>query len=241
MLDVAELAYECRGERVVRRLVTATSVPQPGVVVVPDVELEERAYDDPGWPATADVLAASLPGAAVLLGIGPRFSPSHMVDEIGTAARAFRKDPRCDGRVAIVGFGLGGSLAVTATAHEPRVSAVVAMGAAADLPRAGFGSASSLRRLVEAGLADPTDHASWRREFISQSPSHHLARLEGRPFLVVHGAADEEIPLLHARELASVPTSQMHVLPTAGHRLRMHPAAIEVAATFLGALFSAQP
>ena len=238
MIEVTSLALPSRGAQLTRRLAVPAGDPVPGVVLCPDVETESLGEDDPGWTGLADQLAGSLPAAVLLTEPGPAFSPAGMVGETRAAVKALRDDARCDGRVAVAGFGLGAASAVVAAAGEIRVCGIVALGGVADLPRARFGTDGHLERLRDAGLADPPDPARWRREFISHSPVHHLAKLQGRPFLVVHGAADTTVARAEADVLAERGGGTLHVLPTAGHPLRRNPAAFETMVGFLREVFA---
>ena len=238
MIEVTSLALPCRGAQVTRRVAVPPGDPFPGVVLCPDVETDPPGEEDPGWTGLADQLAGSLPAAVLLTEPGPGFSPAGVVAETRAAVKALRDDSRCDGRVAVAGFGLGAAWAVVAAAGETGVSGVVALGGVADLPRARFGTDGHLERLRAAGLADPPDPARWRREFISHSPVHHLAKLQGRPFLVVHGAADTSVARAEAEALAERGGGRLHVLPTAGRPLRRNPAAFETMVGFLREVFA---
>ena len=112
------------------------------------------------------------------------------------------------------------------------------LGAASDLAQAGYGTEAHLDRLRRAGVADPLDAPAWRREFIAHSPVHHLGRVEDRPLLVVHGAADAEVPVTHADVLGASARARRQVLPTAGHRLRRHAVAEDTLVEFLREVFS---
>lgn len=236
MLEVVEVSFRVGQAEVERRLVARSEGPHLGVVLCPDLETTAPEEGDPGWPGTADGLAEAVPATLLTVRAGPGYSPAAMVAEVRAAVRYLRSDHRTHGSVAVVGFGLGAAAAVVAGATDFRVRAVACLGAVGDL--AGYASAPRLEELRSAGLADPEDEPVWRREFIAQSPLRHVGRLEGRPFLVVHGAADTEVPVSQVEELARLGGGRIEVLPTAGHRLRDHPVALEKVIDFLAGLAS---
>ena len=237
MLEISFVELPCGEERVERRLSAPEGDVFPGVIVCPEVEEPPDPDRDPGWPGLADHLAASVPAAVLLASGTPRYSPAAFVEEARAAVRALAKDERCDGRVALVGFGLGAAAALVVSSSEARVKGVAALGAAADPSEAGFGSADHLVRLREAGLAAPADPAAWRREFIAHSPVRQLSRVSRVPVLVVHGAADDVVPLRHGKALAAATCGELRVLPSAGHDLRRSRAAVEHVVEFLRRLF----
>jgi uncharacterized protein len=104
------------------------------------------------------------------------------------------------GHIAVVGYSLGGYIALLTAAGEPRVRAVV-LAASGDLPT---GSWSTLLRTI----ADPTAA---------------VKALAGRPLLMLHGRSDRTIPPAQAERLfkaASEPKEirwydSGHVLPPA--------------------------
>jgi len=67
---------------------------------------------------------------------------------------------------------------------------------------------------------------------VALDPLGAAADLGTRSLLVMHGAADTEVPVADARALsAAAPGSELRVIPGAGHWLRADP---RVVATLLG-------
>ena len=236
VVDAEELSFSYAGGSETVRLARPPGASSHGVVLVSDIEAASGDDADPGWPGLADRLADAVPACVAVVSLTPSYSPSAVVARVRAVARALRLDPRSDGTVSVIGYGLGGAAAVVAAALEPIVAGVAALATPVDLPQAGYGSDGHLATMRSAGHADPADPSAWRREFIAQSPVHHLSRLVGRPILVVHGAADTEVAPAQSEILARATGNKVRVLPTAGHRLRHNPVAIDLVIEFLKVL-----
>ncbi|MFI5042209.1 MAG: alpha/beta hydrolase family protein, partial [Acidimicrobiales bacterium] len=67
-------------------------------------------------------------------------------------------------------------------------------------------------------------------ELRAMDPLASARAIPPRPLLIVHGSADEEVPLVDARALADAAEGHcdLRVVPMAGHRLRHDPRAIAV-------------
>lgn len=128
------------------------------------------------------------------------------------------------GRVGLVGFSFGAGTALLAAAGEPAIGAVVA-----DSP---FARASDL---IEQETARKTPFPRWLVPFFVPA-ADLLARLAygidlreavpeaaaaqlTYPLLIIHGEADQRIPVSHALRVhaASPPGSQLWTLPGVGH------------------------
>jgi pimeloyl-ACP methyl ester carboxylesterase len=123
------------------------------------------------------------------------------------------------GAVGVLGLSVGGSAAIHAAAHDPRIAAVATVGAFADPadPRATIGRrwwvlAPGLPlafRLVERRIGI---------RFRSVAPERVIGRARAR-FLLVHGAEDAVVPVRHARRLAAAAgaAARTWILPGRGH------------------------
>ena len=117
------------------------------------------------------------------------------------------------------GFGLGGALAIVAAANGVAASAVIA-----DSP---FASAREQLRWRWPRLPEHLFRAAcWvaRRLYDADAdsllPVDAITRLESTPVLLVHGEADDQMPVEHALNIAAATTSDRHQLwtvPGAGH------------------------
>ncbi|HEY7437879.1 MAG TPA: alpha/beta fold hydrolase [Acidimicrobiia bacterium] len=136
----------------------------------------------------------------------------------------------------IVGTGVGGTLAIVTAARDRRVQGVAALGGQASLDDWARDSNRFLehcRRMdVIRSTGFPRDAQAWAREIRQLDAVGAAGRLAPRPFLLLHGSDDELVPVSDARKLADAHgDAELHVVPTAGRRLRHDPRAI---ATLLG-------
>ena len=86
----------------------------------------------------------------------------------------------------------------------------------------------------------PPDPAAWGRRFAELSPLEAATRIAPRPLLLIHGEADEVVPIADARALfeAGFGNADLRIVAGAGHRLRHDPRAI---ATLIGWLTRQSP
>jgi pimeloyl-ACP methyl ester carboxylesterase len=144
-----------------------------------------------------------------------------------------------DGRIWLIGFGLGGAAALRVAAGDHRVAGVAVLAAPADLTAWVADRRAVLDRCRRSGAIRtagfPEDEETWGAEIVALRPLEAAGELRGRPLLVVHGTADDEVPAAAARALAdaAAPTGpvDLRVVPGAGHWLRADP---RVVATLIG-------
>jgi uncharacterized protein len=209
------------------------------VVVLHGLPLEAEAATVIGanLPALADRLAAESAWrvmAGCLRGVGPSggdFSLQGWLDDIASLV-----DHACtlvDGpAVRLVGFGISGTLALCHGAGDDRVGGVACLGAVS--------SFSAWARQVDGVLefargvgvvrsdGFPADVAAWASPFTGLDPLRAVQDMAPRPVLIVHGTADEGVPMTDARALADAggAGAELRLVQGAGHRLRADPRAI---------------
>ena len=99
--------------------------------------------------------------------------------------------------------------------------------------------AGCLARWREIGIvrdpAFPPDTATWADGFREVAPVDHIGRVAPRPILILHGDADEVVPVAHARRLydAADEPKQLAVVPDGLHRLRVDERAMTMALDWL--------
>lgn len=153
-----------------------------------------------------DVLAFDFRGegesddGAVTFGVDERWDVLGAVGE----ARARGAD-----RVGVIGFSLGASAALRAAAASTDIDAVVAESSYADLRTA-------LRHELETRDHIPglvSDHALWLLETLGAfdideaPPVEVVGRIAPRPILLIHGTADETVPLTDSDRLLAAASS----------------------------------
>jgi dipeptidyl aminopeptidase/acylaminoacyl peptidase len=135
----------------------------------------------------------------------------------------------------LLGFSGGAAVSVYTAAHDPRVSSVVTCACPADfrLLSQRKGSLNSIQRFRQIGVIRDRDFPpsieEWERGFDIISPIKWIDKISPRPLLLVHGDADELIPLEHAHKLyqkAKEP-KELKIMPGAKHKMRLEKAAMD--------------
>ncbi len=146
-------------------------------------------------------------------------------------------------RFCLLGFSGGAAVSVYVAAHDSRVSSLVACACPAD-----FGSLpgketapSAIQHFREIGaIRDdnfPPSIEEWLRGFEVISPIHLIDKISPRPLLLVHGDADEVVPLEQAHRLyqkAKEP-KELAIIPGAKHKLRLEETAMATVLDWLKA------
>jgi dipeptidyl aminopeptidase/acylaminoacyl peptidase len=146
-------------------------------------------------------------------------------------------------RICLLGFSGGAAVSVYAAAHDPRVSLVITCACPADfrsLPQRET-PVETIQRFREIGAIRDKDFPpsieEWQRGFETVSPINWVDKISPRPLLLVHGDADELIPLEHAYRLyqkAKQP-KDLKVIPGAKHKMRLEKAAMDFVLDWLKA------
>ncbi len=134
--------------------------------------------------------------------------------------------------VWIAGFRLGGTLAIVTAAGDERVLGIATFAAPASLrtwvrePDWFLEYARRTGVLRTAGY--PADADAWIRAIANLDPVDAARRLAPRSWLLVHGSADDVVPVDDARVLAEAagPTAEIRIVANGAHRLRHDPRAI---------------
>jgi dipeptidyl aminopeptidase/acylaminoacyl peptidase len=143
----------------------------------------------------------------------------------------------------LLGFSGGAAVSVYIAAHDPRVSLVITCACPAD-----FRSLSqretpldAIQRFRQIGAIRDKDFPpsiqEWREGFETVGPIKWIDKISPRPLLLVHGDADELIPLEHAHRLyqkAEEP-KELEIVPGARHKMRLEKAAIDFVLDWLEA------
>jgi uncharacterized protein len=119
------------------------------------------------------------------------------------AAVQFARERLPGARVGMIGYSMGGAVAIAAAAAEPAVRAVVADSAYASL-REVIAHAYRARRLPARPFLDLSDALNrWRYgyPFAALRPVDVVGRIAPRPLLLIHGGADGLAPVEHAHRL----------------------------------------
>jgi dipeptidyl aminopeptidase/acylaminoacyl peptidase len=137
-------------------------------------------------------------------------------------------------RFCLLGFSGGAAVSIYTATHDPRVSSVVTCACPADFRslRQRERALDAIQRFRQIGAIRDKDFPpsieEWERGFETVSPIKCIDKISPRPLLLVHGGADELIPLEHAHKLyqkAKEP-KELKIIPGARHKMRLEEAAM---------------
>ena len=154
------------------------------------------------WRAGFNVLLFDYHGHGAAIGSPVTLGYREVDDVFAALDYAERRVPGAE--VGILGFSMGASVAIIASARRPKVRTVVA-----DSPFAAHGDvvAHNISRILHvdgrpiAWLADRFIHriAGYRSRDVA--PERDVAGIAPRPLLIIHGTADETIPVGQAERV----------------------------------------
>ena len=160
-------------------------------------------------------------------------------EDIRAAVDFLAARPDVDMReLAVVGLSIGGSAAIHAAAHDPRIRAVATVGAFAhprdSMLRLGAGS-----WLLAPAMPLALRFVEWRVgvRLDDLAPERHAGRIAGR-VLLIHGEDDQTVPVENAERLARAAGGRAEVWRIAGRGHsdpHLEPGFAERLARFLGA------
>ncbi len=151
-----------------------------------------------------------------------------------------------ESRLSLLGFSAGAAVSIYVAAQDTRVSSLAACACPADF---GFLASpetapSTIQHFRDVGLIRddrfPLSNEAWIDGFRAISPVQWIDRISPRPLLLVHGDADELVPLEHAHRLyrqAKEP-KELVVIPGARHRLRLEQKAMAAVLRWLEARYA---
>jgi dipeptidyl aminopeptidase/acylaminoacyl peptidase len=123
------------------------------------------------------------------------------------------------GRLGVLGLSIGGSAAIHAAAHDPRIRAVVTVGAFAN-PREAMLEMGFGKKLLAPAMPLTFRFMEWRvgARFDDLAPERQIARIAGR-VLIIHGQQDAFVPVSNAHRLvrAAPNHAELWLLPDRGH------------------------
>lgn len=208
----------------------------PGLVVLPGfprgpggaatvgntyATLADRISREAGWAA----LTFTMRGTGASEG---DFSIEGWLADVRAAIDALHGRTDITG-VWLAGFRLGGTLAIVAAAHDERVRGIATFAAPASLESWVRDPAWFLHYARRTGVLRtsgyPRDPPAWIRAIASLDPVAAAEQIAPRPWLIVHGTADDVVPVDDARMLAAVGGScaEVRLVPNGAHRLRHDP------------------
>lgn len=203
--------------------------------------------DDRGYPGLAERFAAEGWAAAWGDMRAARKSPGYFsiegwVKDALAIVDAARVAAAVDGPMVLVGSSAGGAVSTEAVRRGAPVDALVLLAAPAEWLSFADDPAMGVFR-IQAGagmeLAPETleDPGQWAAEFENVTTELSAASVRV-PMLVVHGTADDVVPVEHApRIAAAAPGAQLEILEGGGHQLRRDDRAVSLVLRWLDSTF----
>ena len=144
-------------------------------------------------------------------------------------------------KLFVMGFSGGGAACIHVAAHDNRIAGVVSCASPARFDDLVDGPAlyECLARWREIGIIRdpgfPPDIQDWASGFREVAPINHIGSIAPRPVLLLHGDADEVVPVSHAYELhqSAGHSVELVILPDGVHRLRVDERAMHTAVDWL--------
>ena len=200
-----------------------------------------RPSGDPGYAALADDFA-SIGIISVIFnfrGCGDsdgNFEMTGWVRDLELVLDRIINTPYVDPtRVMLLGFSGGGAAAIKVAADSPGVYSLAVVGTPSD-----FGTfdkdpdeiiADFKKRGIIRDPEFPSDINRWLDEFREIEPRRWITHFKGKHLLIVHGDADELIPVEQARELfdsAPAGVAELSIIPAGVHRLRLDSHCVDI-------------
>ncbi|MBM3301105.1 MAG: alpha/beta fold hydrolase [Deltaproteobacteria bacterium] len=200
-----------------------------------------RPSDDPGYDGLANDFA-SMGLAATIFNFrgcgdsGGDFDMMGWTRDLDAVLERILDTPHVDPtRVMVLGFSGGGAAAIYVAAHRAEVYGLAAVGIPAHFGIFEKKPEEITKDFRGRGIIRdpgfPPDIDRWIKGFEEIEPRRWAAHFKGKHFLVVHGDADELIPVEHASEIldrAPKGITELSIIHGGEHRLRLNHACIEL-------------
>ncbi len=221
--------------------------PFPAVVICHGIPSGTIIPDEPGYRPLAGKMAAAGMMALIFNFRGCGASEgnidlagwcrdlSGMIDLLWGRADVDRR------RISLLGFSGGAAVSCKVAAQDQRVSCLALAACPAELSRLFPIEELSgiIKKAREMGVIRehgfPPDAVAWLEDIHSVRPEMYIGSITPRPVLILHGTADELVPVedaYHLFELAHEP-KQLWLLEGCRHRLRQEQSALEAATEWL--------
>lgn len=207
---------------------------------------QARPSDDPGYEALAQEFS-SWGVAAVIFnfrGCGDsagNFSMTGWTHDLEAVLDHILNTPYIDPtRVVILGFSGGGAAAIRVAADDERIFGLAVAGTPATFEIFDKDASEIVSDFKGRGIIResefPPDVDRWMKEFEDIEPLRWISHFRGKKLLVIHGDADELIPLNHAHEMLNHAPSgiaEIAIIPEGFHRLRLDPRCVDIFKSWL--------
>lgn len=200
-----------------------------------------RPPDDPGYEALAQEFT-SLGLAAVIFnfrGCGDSdgdFDMMGWTQDLEAVVDHILNTPFIDPtRILLLGFSGGGAAAIYVAADNPDIYGLAVVGTPAHFQIFEKDADEIVVDFKERGIIRnpdfPGDRDRWMDGFVRIEPRRWISQFKGKYILIVHGDADELVPVEHAHELlehAPAGQAELSIIPAGVHRLRLDTRCISI-------------
>lgn len=206
------------------------SAVQPGPDELSYAQLAERLARD-GWAAVWGDLRS-------VRGSPGYFSIEGWVrDARALVERARRLEGAAGLPLGLVGTSAGGAVAAEAVRRGAPVDALVLLAAPAAWVSFAPDARSGAQQVIDSGMALSSevlqDPSGWAKEFEAVTTERSIEHVRV-PTLIVHGTADDVVPVDHAMRIAErAGDAQVEIIEAAGHNLRHDPVVMDMVQTWL--------
>lgn len=227
-----EVPDDPRGTAILLHGIPSIAPPDPGDLGYPGLAAR---FASEGWAAAWGNMRAAR-------GSPGYFSIEGWVKDALAIVDAARSAAGTGGPVVLLGSSAGGAVSTEAVRRGAPVDALVLLAAPAEwLSFADDPAMGVLRIRAGAGmeLSPETleDPAQWAAEFEGVT-TEVSARDVRMPTLIVHGTADDVVPVEHApRIAAAAPGAQLEIVEGAGHQLRRNERVVSLVLRWLDTTF----
>jgi pimeloyl-ACP methyl ester carboxylesterase len=178
---------------------------------------------------TSEVIAAVVFNFRGCGDSGGNFDMSGWVRNLEAVLDKISNTPHIDPtRIMLLGFSGGGAAAIRVAADNPAVYSLAVVGTPAHFGIFEADPSDIVQDFKKRGIirdeAFPDNLDRWINGFAEIEPRRWIAQFRGKHFLVIHGDADEVVPVEHARELyehAPAGVAKLSIIPGGVHRLRL--------------------
>jgi pimeloyl-ACP methyl ester carboxylesterase len=193
-----------------------------------------RPSNDPGYEGLAEQFT-SLGLAAIIFNFrgcgdsGGNFDMMGWTRDLDAVVRHTLDMPYVDPtRLVVVGFSGGGAAAINVAADTSRIYGLAVVGTPASFDVFKKEPLEIVKDFQERGIIRDPDFPSnidkWMDGFVQIEPQRWIAQFKGQYLLIVHGDADDLVPVDHASRLkdhAPAGVAELHIIPHGEHRLRL--------------------
>jgi uncharacterized protein len=200
-----------------------------------------RPKDDPGYEGLAEEFTSEGIAAAIFNfrgcgDSGGNFDMAGWARDLEAVVDVALNTPHVDPtRVMVLGFSGGGAAAIRVAAESDKIFSLAVVGTPADFGIFEQDPVKIVADFRERGIIKDPDFPAnvdrWLSGFTDIEPKRWIKHFRGKHLLIVHGDADELIPLEQAHELkeaAPEGISELVVIPGGAHRLRLDPRCVDI-------------